>query len=179
MPLYEPIVPSRYVQPLIALVKERRPAALASILRDAGIARNQIRPSATVTMGQFDALLCAATRRLRRSDLGFLLGRRCGRDSHRALSRVLDSCTTLDAILTMIARYWRLISPATAELPDVGERTLSRQPASEGCNLPELGCDIRQQCARMTQALARAKECVFIAATLRYRPRVAASAPAD
>ena len=112
MPLYEPTVPSRYLQLVIALVKEQKPAALSVILREAGITRTQLRAPATVTMGQFDALLCVATRRLGRSDLGFLLGQRLGRDSHGALSLVLASCTTIEAILTMITRYWRLISPA-------------------------------------------------------------------
>lgn len=111
MPLYQPIIPVRYVQPLLELVRAQQPADIAAILRAGGVSEAELRSSATLTMAQFDALYVAAAGTLGRTDLGFALGDRIGRDSHDALSVVLRGCRTLDATLRMIARYWRLIIP--------------------------------------------------------------------
>jgi len=111
MPLYQPIIPVRYVRPLLELVQSQQPADVATILRAGGVTAAELRGDAMLTMRQFDALHLAAAATLGRTDLGFDLGDRIGRDSHDALSVVLRSCRTLDATLRMIARYWRLIIP--------------------------------------------------------------------
>ena len=43
MPLYEPIIPVRYVRPLLALVKPQRPADIAAILQAGGISDTELR----------------------------------------------------------------------------------------------------------------------------------------
>jgi AraC-like DNA-binding protein len=111
MPLYQPVIPVRYVRPLLELVQSQQPADVAIILRAGGVTAAELRGDAMLTMRQFDALHLAAAATLGRTDLGFDLGDRIGRDSHDALSVVLRSCRTLDATLRMIARYWRLIIP--------------------------------------------------------------------
>jgi AraC-like DNA-binding protein len=111
VPLYEPIIPVRYVRPLLALVKSQQPADIAAILRAGGISDTELRGTEALAMAQFDALYRAASATLGRTDLGFELGAWIGRDSHDALSDVLRACRTLDATLRTITRYWRMVIP--------------------------------------------------------------------
>ena len=112
MPLYQPTVPFRYVQPLIAFVREQDRPAVDRILAAGSITRADLNRSWSVTMAQFDAMFRSASEVLARQDLGFELGREIGRNSHDALSAVLRTCPTLSSKLRMITRYWRMISPA-------------------------------------------------------------------
>lgn len=111
MPLYEAIIPVRYVRPLLELVRAQPPGAITTILSAAGIRDAELRDTATLTIAQFDQLCRAVSATLGRTDLGFVLGEWIGRDSHDALSDVLRACGTLDATLRMITRYWRLVIP--------------------------------------------------------------------
>ena len=112
MPLYQPILPFRYVQPLIAFVRQQDRPAVDRILAAGGITRADLSRTGSVTMAQFDAVFRAASELLGREDLGFELGHEIGRNSHDALSEVLRTCPTVSSKLHMITRYWRLISPA-------------------------------------------------------------------
>jgi AraC-like DNA-binding protein len=127
VPLYEPIIPVRYVRPLLALVQSQKPADIAAILRAGGISDTELRGTEALAMTQFDALYRAASATLGRTDLGFELGAWIGRDSHDALSDVLRTCRTLDATLRTITRYWRLVIPGVrlryVRHGDVGEYT--------------------------------------------------------
>ena len=111
VPLYEPIIPVRYVRPLLALVKSQKRADISAILQAGGISDTELRGTEALAMTQFDALYHAASATLDRTDLGFELGAWIGRDSHDALSDVLRACRTLDATLRTITRYWRMVIP--------------------------------------------------------------------
>jgi AraC-like DNA-binding protein len=111
VPLYQPIIPVRYVRPLLALVQAQKPSDIAAILQAGGISDAELRGTEALSMAQFDALYRAASATLGRTDLGFELGAWIGRDSHDALSDVLRSCRTMDASLRTITRYWRLVIP--------------------------------------------------------------------
>lgn len=133
MPLYEPTMPVRYVRPLLDLLRDSSRGERAQILHAGGISERRLGQRGSVTMAQFDAVVCAAVQALGRSDIGFQLGRVIGRDSHDALSEVLRNCATLDAMLRTITRYWRLISPAVVlryvRRPSRGEYLL--RPAAD------------------------------------------------
>ena len=111
MPLYEPIIPVRYVRPLLALVQSQSAADIAAILQAGGVSDAELHGTEALAMAQFDALYRAASATLGRTDLGFELGAWIGRDSHDALSDVLRACRTMDATLRTITRYWRLVIP--------------------------------------------------------------------
>lgn len=111
MPLYEPIIPVRYVRPLLALVQSQKRADIDAILQAGGISDTELHGTEALAMAQFDALYRAASATLGRTDLGFELGAWIGRDSHDALSDVLRACRTLDATLRTITRYWRMVIP--------------------------------------------------------------------
>lgn len=112
MPLYEPIVPARYTAPLLALVRAEHADLLGEILVAAGVRDADIAaPDAVLSMAQFDRLLRATAACTGRLDLGFEIGRRFTLDMHGALSPALQRCSTVDAVLRLLVRYFHLITP--------------------------------------------------------------------
>ena len=107
MPLYEPIMPARYVEPLLALLRTAQVPLQA--LDYQGEADPQHWDN-ELTMQQFDSLLSTSATWLGRSDLGFELGLHIDIDSHDSLSLALRSCSTLDQMLRLLSRYWRLVT---------------------------------------------------------------------
>ena len=93
MPLYQAVIPVRYVRPLLELVQSQQPADLATILRAGGVSVAELRGDATLTMRQFDALHLAAAATLGRTDLGFDLGDRIGYGSPAAFSTAFRNCS--------------------------------------------------------------------------------------
>lgn len=115
MPLYDPIVPYRYVAPLIGILREQDPQCVADILAAAGLQCAETESAdSSLPMARFDQLLTAASARLGRSDLGFEMGRRISIETHSPLSRALHRCTTLEEIMLLIERYYHLVTPAFA-----------------------------------------------------------------
>lgn len=115
MPLYDPIIPTRYAAPILDLVREQRPERIGEILSASGIDAAAVGVHrAPLTMAQFDRLLTATSQALGRTDLGFELGMRIGVRSHEALSLALRCCGTLDELLALVARYWGLITTCFA-----------------------------------------------------------------
>ena len=113
MPLYEPTIPTRYTEPLIEAMRRDPPPWLEGVLAAAGLDDAILRdPGATLTMASFDALLSSLARHTGRDDLGFDLGLRITPQHHGALAEVLMRCTTLDDLLRLLVRYFRLISPS-------------------------------------------------------------------
>lgn len=110
MPLYQPYFPFRYVAPLLRLLEQQGEAALADILRAAQLGPGRLDSPEPFTFGQFDGLMQAAARRLRRADLGFELGARISMDDHEALSVAMRQCRSGDAMLRMLARYRKLVT---------------------------------------------------------------------
>ncbi len=115
MRLYDPVVPTRYAAPLLALVRAQSPDRVRDLLVDSGV--DSLAMGAEVrllTMAQFDRLLCATSELLGRSDVGFELGMRIDIGSHEALSLAIRHCATPHEMMTMFARYWRLITTCFA-----------------------------------------------------------------
>jgi AraC-like DNA-binding protein len=113
MPLYEPIVHVRYMRPLLAWAEEIAPGVAAKLLRELDfdhLLRDH--SDSVLTLAQCDALLSAVTEELDRSDAGFELGRRVSIDDHGAVGVVLRQCRTLDELLRLVVRYYRLITPS-------------------------------------------------------------------
>lgn len=114
MPLYEPNVPIRYTAPLLDYLRSKPQtralnAALARIGIDARLIHD---PDATLTIGQFDALLTMLHELTGRSDLGFELGRRISRESYGALGQAMARCASVDELLRLASQYSRLMSPS-------------------------------------------------------------------
>jgi len=115
MPLYDPIVPTRYAAPLLEFVRRQRSARVAGLLAESRISPSCIdQQDAALTMAQFDRLICGASKLLGRSDLGFELGQRIDMYSHETLSLAVYQCVTLHDLLRFFERYWRLITTCFA-----------------------------------------------------------------
>lgn len=113
MPLYQPVIPARYAAPLLDFLREQQPQALQGLLGAAGLEEADLRaPDASLTIGQFDALLSSMSALLGRNDLGFELGLRISIDSHQALGLALRNCHTVDELLRLAARFSRLLTPS-------------------------------------------------------------------
>ncbi len=100
---------ARYFAQLVDYVE-----ACGTPCRDA-LSAAQIRtlndPQARLTMAQVDALLQELVRLTGRTDLAFDLGKQIKLNSHDVLGYALISCPTVDHVLRLVARYYRLISP--------------------------------------------------------------------
>jgi hypothetical protein len=113
MSQYEPTIPVRYTAPLLEALRQHRPPWLAGVLAEAGLDPAMLHHcDATLTMARFDALLRAIAKHTGRDDLGFELGLRITPQHHGALAGALQRCTTLDDLLRLLARYFRLITPS-------------------------------------------------------------------
>ena len=111
MPLYDPVLPARYVVPLLDFVREQKPARIADILRDSGIDGALLsEQQVTLSMRQLDLLLTATSNVLGRGDIGFELGLRLGVHNHEALGLALATCQTFDSLLSMYARFWKHVT---------------------------------------------------------------------
>lgn len=113
MPLYEPIVPARYVRPLLTWAEEIAPGTVAKLGDELDFARLlRDRRDSSVSLTQWDRLVNALMDKLDRSDVGFELGCRVGIDDLGALGFVLRRCHTLDELLRLVVHYYRLITPS-------------------------------------------------------------------
>ena len=112
MPLYDPTVPARYVAPLSKILGGLASPVLEQVLRAAGLESRDLQEAgAPLTMQQFDALLRAISQLTGREDIGFELGLHITSQHHGVLFALLTRCTTLEAMLQMLARYFQLITP--------------------------------------------------------------------
>lgn len=68
-------------------------------------------PQARLTLAQLEALVAEATRLTGRLDLGFELGKLVKLNSHDVLGYALISCPTMDQVLRLTSRYYRLMNP--------------------------------------------------------------------
>ncbi len=109
MPLYEPVIPIRYAAVLLDTVRDIAPACITPLLRAGGLSsRSFAETSGSLSISQFDRLVCTASELVGRSDLGFEYGLRLGIEHHDLLSLALTRCRTADELLGMMARYWRM-----------------------------------------------------------------------
>jgi AraC-like DNA-binding protein len=106
-----PIVPARYFAILCDFLDSIGVSGDA-VLNEAGLDReNLTQANRAIAPGQLEVLLTAALRISGRTDLAFELGRRIKLNSHDILSCALISCVTLDQLMQLLARYYRLINP--------------------------------------------------------------------
>ena len=112
MPLYEATVPARYTQRLLAYVQSTSGSRLDGLLEAIGLDESMLDDvNASLTIAEFDAVLKDLIRRGVGPELGVELGRRDSLDWHGALGRSLGRCASLDQVLRMVSRYFRLITP--------------------------------------------------------------------
>ncbi|CAM2185011.1 Transcriptional regulator, AraC family [Paraburkholderia sacchari] len=106
-----PLVPARY----FLLLRDSLRAAgssLEDLLSAAGIDPHSVRqPDSGLSIEQVESLIAHALRITGRSDLGFDWGRRLRLNSHDLLGYAMLSCTTVDQLLGLSARYYGLIAP--------------------------------------------------------------------
>jgi AraC-like DNA-binding protein len=115
MPLYEPTIPFRYVEPLIQILREREPGGIRQMLKVAGLDEHEGMPAdSSLPMLRFDRLLTEASARLQRTDLGFELGQRITLKSHSALGQAAQRCSTLQELLMLLERYYHMVTPTFA-----------------------------------------------------------------
>ncbi len=113
MPLYDPVVPARYAEVLLQVLRTAPTRVVVDSLSGAGIDTRILQVHhGTLTVSQFDALLVTLRRYLGRNDLGFEMGKAVKLEDHPAIGLALRQCTTVDALLRMLVRYARLMSPS-------------------------------------------------------------------
>jgi len=106
-----PLVPARYFL-LLGDVLAAAGFSLDELVSAAGFDPCQFRkPDFTVTAEQVDNLIVHALKMTGRSDLGFDWGRRLKLSSHDLLGYAMLSCTTIDQLFRLTARYYGLIAP--------------------------------------------------------------------
>lgn len=102
-------VPARYFSQLFDYL-ESQGMPCRDVLSAAQV-RSLNDPQARLTLPQVCALLREATRLTGRQDLGFELGKLIKLNSHDVLGYAFISAPTLDHILRLAARYYRLMNP--------------------------------------------------------------------
>jgi AraC-like DNA-binding protein len=109
-----PIVPVRYMVILCDLIDSWGYPS-SDVLMAAGIDVAQFhQPHATMTTRQVDALLREAERVTGRMDLGLEVGRVVKLSSHDTLGYAFISSPTVDQMVRLASRYYRLITPMFA-----------------------------------------------------------------
>ncbi|MES2126338.1 MAG: AraC family transcriptional regulator ligand-binding domain-containing protein [Pseudomonadota bacterium] len=109
MKALEQSLPARYFAQLIDFLESRgtpcRDALSAAQIRSLNDAQ------ARLTISQVDALLAELERLTGRGDMGFELGKLIKLNSHDVLGYAMISSATLDNMLRLVSRYYRLMSP--------------------------------------------------------------------
>lgn len=112
MPLFEPIIPARYIALLMAALgnapKHLRDEWLALCELDERAIRDA---RTTLSIAKFEALLTAISQYPEFNDLGFEMGLRVRIDDHGPLAPALRRCKTLEQRLQLQGRYFRLMTP--------------------------------------------------------------------
>lgn len=113
LPLYAAIVPTRYLRTLLEHLRKAAPACFERALQAAGINETALQqPQHVLRQEQIEALFEATAAYLQRTDLAFEMGRLIKIDHHLALGVALRQCKTTDALLRLLVRYSRLITPS-------------------------------------------------------------------
>ncbi|MES2118192.1 MAG: AraC family transcriptional regulator ligand-binding domain-containing protein [Pseudomonadota bacterium] len=126
MPLYEPILPSRYLSRLMSTLDEAARGWLRAQLAELGLSEAVLaEPGNVLTMAAFERILTGLAQRTGRSDLGFAMGLAMTPDDHGPLVPLMRRCTTIDEVFQVATRYFRLMSPVFSmhyhRYPDRGE----------------------------------------------------------
>src|SRR5262245_8189418 len=112
MALFKPILPTRYLIPLLDVVAKMREGDRRKIPALAALDRiTAASATAVLPLSEVETLLEAVSRLTGRHDLGFEIGRRLTLDHHGALAVWMRRCTSIDQLLRLHIRYSRLITP--------------------------------------------------------------------
>lgn len=112
MPLYDPIMPSRYLTLLLPLFEPPELEWLGAQLAEQGLSVAKLaEPGNPVSMAAFERMLAGLARRTGRTDLGFAMGLAVRPDDHGPLVPLMRRCTTLEQVFQVVTRYFRLMSP--------------------------------------------------------------------
>lgn len=111
MPLYQPLVPTRYARLLLSYLLRSDEHRLQDVLRGSGMELSRITLSdAALSFAEFDALICALHRHTGRTDIGFELGLGMSADTHGVLGEAMKNSRTAGDVLALAARFNRLMS---------------------------------------------------------------------
>ncbi len=106
-----PLLPARYFL-LMGDYFKSAGTSLGEVAHAAGIDPERFRETDFgLTTRQFDRLLAEGRRLTGRSDIGFEWGCRIKLNSHDILGYAMLSCPTLDHLLRLCSRYYRLVTP--------------------------------------------------------------------
>lgn len=106
-----PLIPARYFL-LMADYLKSAGTSLQELASAAGIDPDRFRETDfALTTQQIDGLLAEALRLTGRTDIGFEWGRRLKLNSHDILGYAMLSCPTLDQLLRLCSRYYKLLTP--------------------------------------------------------------------
>jgi len=140
MALYEPILPARYLVPLVDVVaqmrkSDRRKMPALAVLDHMDAASS----TAVLPLDQVERLLEEISQLTGRQDLGFEIGRRLTLDHHGALAVWMRRCTSIDQLLRLHIRYSRLITPVISldyhRRADFGEYSCTPNAAMSGATM--------------------------------------------
>lgn len=140
MALFEPILPARYLVPLLEVVMQRHDGDLRRSPAFALVERIRTNGStAVLPLGEVEGLLEAIRLLTGRQDLGFEIGRHLTLDHHGALAVWMRRCTTIDQLLRLHIRYSRLITPVLSldyrRFSHYGEYTCKPNAAMSGATM--------------------------------------------
>jgi AraC-like DNA-binding protein len=140
MALYEPILPARYLVPLVDVVAQMRKSNRRKMPALAVLDRMDAASStAVLPLDQVERLLEAISQLTGRQDLGFEIGRRLTLDHHGALAVWMRRCTSIDQLLRLHIRYSRLITPVISldyrPHADFGEYSCTPNAAMSGATM--------------------------------------------
>lgn len=116
MPLYEPIVPNRYLAAVLNALDAPGQQWFYGQMAQAGVDSVALAdPRSVVSMATFDTLFAAAMAHSGRSDLGFEIGLKMRPGDHGPLVPLFYRCTSLEQVFQTVSRYFRLITPIFAQ----------------------------------------------------------------
>lgn len=112
MPLYEPIIPTRYLMAVSNCLDEAGQRWFLEQMAQAGVSGPALSDArAIVPMATFDRLFAAAIEHSGRTDLGFEIGLKMRPGDHGPLVPLFYRCSTLEQVFQTVSRYFRLITP--------------------------------------------------------------------
>jgi AraC-like DNA-binding protein len=113
VPLYEPLIPARYLAPLLGALQALPAQLLQPALDAAGVDQASLQQvQRVIPLALFDNLLVILAEYSGRTDLGFTLGQTIKLEDHQALGVVLRRCRSADQLIRVLTRFSRLVSPS-------------------------------------------------------------------